>query len=97
MLEELRKSSCGKLSVGDTAGKCVAVFCGPKVSGEAARRPAIRQPPARKEHYNKLIKMALGRSSDGNPPEQDAYFISMAARRGSTASSSGLSVAWARP
>ena len=74
-LEELRKSSCGKLSVGDTAGTCMAISYDPKVSGETAHRPAIRQPPFRKELYNKRIKMHLSRSSDGTSPEQDAYVM----------------------
>ena len=97
LLDELRRSSCGKLSVDGAAGKFVAVSYDPKVSGEAARRPAIRQPPFRKEHYSKLIKMVLGARLMETLRSRTPTSFSMAARMGSTASSSGLSVAWARP
>ena len=38
-------------------------------------RPAIRQPPFRKDTYLKLLKSVLARSPDGGIPEQDAYFL----------------------
>ena len=71
-----RKSCNGTVkSVAETQRKYVAIFFDPKLNGEATHRPAIRQPPFRKDGYNKLLRMVLARSADPNPPEQDAYFL----------------------
>ena len=86
LMDAARKSGSGKIkSLDETKGKYVAIFYDPKLSGEATHRPAIRQPPFRKDPYSQLIKMLQARSIDNNPPEQDAYFT--AARKGSTTSS----------
>ena len=75
LFDAVRKSLSGKMKLDETGGKYVAIFYDPKLSGEATHRPAIRQPPLRKEVFAKLLKTVLGRSPDGDPPEQDVYFL----------------------
>ena len=45
LLDAAQKRLSGKMKLDETGGKYVAIFYDPKLSGEATRRPGIRQPP----------------------------------------------------
>ena len=74
-MDEVRTSPSGQLTWSETGALRVAIFHDSKSCGESTHRPAIRQPPFRKDAYLKLLKSVLARSPDGNVPEQDAYFL----------------------
>jgi hypothetical protein len=76
LTDTVRKSCSGKIkNMDETEGRYVGIIFDHKLSGEAAHRPAIRQPPFRKAGFEMRMKACLARSKTANPPEQDAYFL----------------------